>query len=94
MVIQDGRLVCTKCGYKKKIGKNTKTKITEKIEKKEEIMIISDEEEKKTFPKTKVICPNCGYNEAIWWMQQTRAADEPPTMFFKCLKCGHTWREY
>jgi len=27
-------------------------------------------------------------------MIQTRAADEPPTRFYRCTKCGHTWREY
>ncbi|MEM4865380.1 MAG: hypothetical protein QXY09_02690 [Acidilobaceae archaeon] len=25
---------------------------------------------------------------------QTRAADEPPTRFYRCTKCGYTWREY
>jgi DNA-directed RNA polymerase subunit M len=41
-----------------------------------------------------VICPVCGHNEAKWWTVQTRSADEPMTQFFRCVKCGHTWREY
>ncbi|MEM3032488.1 MAG: transcription factor S, partial [Nitrososphaerota archaeon] len=41
-----------------------------------------------------VECPQCGNNEAKWWTVQTRSADEPMTQFFRCTKCGHTWREY
>lgn len=47
-----------------------------------------------TLPKTKEDCPKCGYKEAFYWTVQTRAADEAETRFFKCAKCGHTWRSY
>jgi DNA-directed RNA polymerase subunit M len=39
-------------------------------------------------------CQKCGAKKVISWMEQTRASDEPPTRFYKCLKCNHTWREY
>ncbi len=39
-------------------------------------------------------CPKCGKKKVISWMQQTRASDEPPTRFYKCMACGYTWREY
>ena len=35
----------------------------------------------------------CGGKEAYYWLIQTRSADEPPTQFFKCVKCKHTWRD-
>jgi len=41
-----------------------------------------------------VRCPSCGYEEAYFWMIQTRSADEPMTRFYKCKRCGYTWREY
>ncbi|MEM2262418.1 MAG: zinc ribbon domain-containing protein, partial [Ignisphaera sp.] len=44
--------------------------------------------------KNEVRCPKCEYNEIYAWQIQTRAADEPPTTFYKCAKCGYTWREY
>ena len=51
--------------------------------------------EEKILPvTTDVVCPNCGAREAYYWSVQTRSADEPMTQFFKCKKCGHTWREY
>ncbi|MCE2508324.1 MAG: RPA12/RPB9/RPC11 RNA polymerase family protein, partial [Nitrosopumilaceae archaeon] len=34
------------------------------------------------------------YGEAVWWMLQTRSADEPTTQFYRCTGCGHTWRDY
>jgi DNA-directed RNA polymerase subunit M len=39
-------------------------------------------------------CRKCGHNEAFWWIQQTRSGDEPATRFFRCVRCGNTWREY
>lgn len=51
-----------------------------------------DEDESR--PKTRAACPKCGNMEAYWWMQQTRSGDEASTRFFRCTKCGHTWREY
>lgn len=39
-------------------------------------------------------CPKCGKKKVISWMEQTRASDEPPTRFYKCLNCNNTWREY
>src|SRR5207244_3183994 len=47
-----------------------------------------------TLPKTRVECPKCGHYEAFWVMRQTRAADEPTTRIYRCVKCQHTWREY
>jgi DNA-directed RNA polymerase subunit M len=27
-------------------------------------------------------------------MVQTRSIDESMTQFYRCTKCGHTWRDY
>ena len=39
-------------------------------------------------------CESCGHDEAVWWMFQTRSADEPTTRFYRCQKCKYTWRDY
>ncbi|EFX01932.1 RNA polymerase 3 c11 subunit [Grosmannia clavigera kw1407] len=45
--------------------------------------------------KTKVQCPTdrCDGDEAAFFQVQIRSADEPMTSFFKCMTCGHGWRE-
>jgi len=85
-------LVCRKCGYKLKAAK--KITIKETIEKKPMDSVVMIEKQGEALPKVKQICPKCGNKEAYWWVQQTRSADEAPTTFYRCTKCGHTWREY
>jgi DNA-directed RNA polymerase subunit M len=89
IVNKNGKLVCSSCGYEVKEGK-----IKEKQKKtpKKEVKLMKENPE--VHPKTKAKCPKCGNNEAYYWVVQTRAADEPPTRFYKCTKCGHVWREY
>jgi len=38
-------------------------------------------------------CEKCGYHQAYFNEIQIRSADEPATLFFKCVKCGNQWRE-
>lgn len=78
---------CT-CGYTKK---DTSQAIVEQVKAPQEVEIISDEE---TLPTTQEDCEKCGNKEAYFWLQQTRAGDEPETKFLKCTKCKHTWRDY
>lgn len=47
-----------------------------------------------TLPTIKIDCEKCGNDEAVWWMLQTRSADEPTTQFYRCTKCKYTWRDY
>jgi len=87
-------LVCRKCGRKKK-AKEKKFKISSVSgEKKSKIVVVSNKTKIDILPKTKVRCPKCENNEALWWMQQMRSADEAATRFYKCTKCGYIWREY
>ncbi|MBL7206846.1 MAG: transcription factor S [Candidatus Aenigmarchaeota archaeon] len=85
-------LYCKKCGFKTKDYKPLE--ISENVEKKplDDVVVIEENEE--SLPKTKVVCPKCGNMEAAWWLQQTRSIDEAPTLFLRCLKCRHSWREY
>jgi len=88
------RWVCRKCGHVS-YGKVSSTKILEKVKTEKEIIpVLSEKDALSTYPKTKIICPECENNEAYWFMQQTRSGDEPPTRFYCCTKCGHKWREY
>jgi len=86
-------LYCPKCKKSYKVEENIK--IGSKVAKeKEEAIVVGKREQEKNLPKTKIICPKCGNDEAYYYLQQTRAADEPPTVFYICTKCGYSWRGY
>ena len=82
---------CPKCGYSESGSKETKKEIKEEVS---ELNIFDENEGKETLPTIKIDCEKCGNNEAVWWMLQTRSADEPTTQFYRCTKCSYTWRNY
>ncbi len=85
-------LECRKCGKRRFVKKgNYRFRIASEREERKTVVV---EEKVEVLPRTRIRCPKCEHDEAFWWMQQTRSADEPPTRFFRCAKCGHTWREY
>ncbi len=82
---------CPRCNYSLK----SKAKITssEKIGDKKEVVVLS-QKDTEVLPIVGEKCKNCGNDKAFFWTVQTRSGDEAETKFFKCTKCGHTWREY
>lgn len=38
-------------------------------------------------------CKRCGKAKTRYWEMQTRSADEPMTIFIRCLNCGKEWRQ-
>jgi transcription elongation factor S-II len=38
-------------------------------------------------------CKRCGKSRTRYWEMQTRSADEPMTIFIRCLNCGKEWRQ-
>ena len=89
-------LVCPKCGYSKD-GGDKPSVVPKTIDHapQESIAIIGREEQKlRTLPTVRIECPKCGNNTAYAWQVQTRGTDESSTQFFRCTKCGHTFREY
>ncbi len=88
----DSGLQCPKCDYVE--GKETNQ--TKKIVKEHELQfnVLAENETVDTLPTIKIECEKCGNDEAVWWMLQTRSADEPTTQFYRCSKCRYTWRNY
>ncbi len=89
-------LRCPNCGYEPRKKVKAPLPVIKTIEPtKESIVIIGEKEAKlKTLPTEKVECPKCRNIGAYAWLVQTRGADESSTQFFRCTKCGTTWREY
>ncbi|MFB6294706.1 MAG: transcription factor S [Candidatus Nanohaloarchaea archaeon] len=82
---------CRSCGKKyEKEGEELEIREESETESKE--ITVGNEDE--SLPTTDEECDECGNDEAYWWTEQTRSADEPPTRFYKCTECDHTWRVY
>jgi len=85
-------MLCSRCGYKEKYSGEV---LSEKIKGESRVVVLGEKEKNlQILPTTKVMCPNCGYERAYYWEAQTRSGDEGTTQFFKCMKCGYTWRLY
>lgn len=82
---------CPRCNYTAK--GTTKLKTSEKIEEnKNQIEVLK--KDSTTCPVINEACAKCGHEKSYFWTVQTRASDEAETKFFKCVKCGHTRRDY
>lgn len=40
-----------------------------------------------------IICGKCKKRNVSYREKQTRSGDEGMTVFYKCIDCGHTWRQ-
>jgi DNA-directed RNA polymerase III subunit RPC11 len=43
--------------------------------------------------RTMAVCPACSHMEAYFMQMQIRSADEPMSVFYKCVKCSHQWND-
>jgi len=85
--------VCTKCGIEQPMTE--KMIITRNTNNHDKIVVIGKKEQNlRTTPQVKAECQKCGNDKAYWWMVQTRGIDESSTQFYRCTKCGYTWRDY
>jgi DNA-directed RNA polymerase subunit M len=92
MQTEDGTWVCTQCGFEKPRDADTEAKMVT-TQAQEESEIIESGGGTSGLPTTTANCPECGNDEAYWYMQQIRSADESETRFFVCTECEHKWRE-
>ena len=86
-------LSCPKCDYSEAQGSEIQNNTSEE-EPNSDFLVLDENEGKDTMPTIEIECEKCGNKKAVWWMLQTRSADEPTTQFYRCTKCEHTWRNY
>ncbi|HKL24115.1 MAG TPA: transcription factor S [Candidatus Nanoarchaeia archaeon] len=92
ILVKKGKtLRCQQCGYSSRRDVNMKT--SEKMPERKEVGVVKGKS-KEVLPVVNAKCKECGNDRAYFWEVQTRASDESPTKFFKCTKCGTTWRDY
>ena len=80
-----------KCGHTENESR-TQKKVEETT--KPDLNVLEESDGKETLPTVQIECAKCGHDQAVWWMLQTRSADEPTTQFYRCAKCSYTWRNY
>ncbi len=92
------KLKCRSCNYSIELEKESveKYKIKKEIKHtpRDKTVVIEDADAVQPMPTVKVTCPKCNHNKAVYWQLQTRSADEGSTIFYRCVKCHHTWRTY
>lgn len=93
---KDGPMfICPVCKSKKHTHSSSAAKAIFSKKPREMIVVIRKEDQNlKTGPTTQISCPKCQNNLAYTWQVQTRAGDEGATQFFRCIKCGYTFRLY
>ena len=82
---------CPACGTVKK-AKGIEG-LSQKVEQKE-IEVVDADSSSEIHPIIDNECPECKHSKAFYWSKQMRAGDEPETLFYKCEKCKHQWRDY
>ena len=87
------RYKCPKCGYEEPVDGAPVIQRAGRDD--DKIVVIGKKEQSiKTMSQVKAKCPKCDNDKAFWWMVQTRSIDESMTQFYRCTKCGYTWRDY
>jgi len=85
------RFFCNTCAYVYDI--DTKIGRELKVDCKEVEDVLGGEEAWDKVDKTEAACPACDSKEAYYMSVQIRSADEPATIFYRCVKCTHRWRQ-
>jgi DNA-directed RNA polymerase subunit M len=92
---KDGSIfICPVCKCKKTLGSSATVKSVAPKSREQIVVIGKEDQGLKTNPTASIKCPKCENNLAYTWQVQTRAGDEGATQFFRCTKCGHTYRLY
>jgi DNA-directed RNA polymerase III subunit RPC11 len=88
---ESNKFVCLTCPYACTIDqpRTVKTKTTRKVVDD----ILGGQAAWANVDRTMTVCPACNHDEAYFLQMQIRSADEPMSIFYKCVKCSHQWND-
>ncbi|CAG8510384.1 3777_t:CDS:2 [Ambispora leptoticha] len=97
LLIQTGgsrrQFFCQTCPFQYNIMKPYKKET--RFKRKELDDVLGGEDAWKNVDSTEATCPKCEHKRAYYMQIQTRSADEPMTIYYRCCNpdCHHQWNE-
>ena len=93
MASGDFRFYCRTCPYIFKVEQTFENKMH--LERKEVDDVLGGKEAWKDVDQALVKCDSntCDSTKAYFKKLQIRSADEPETIFYRCVQCFHQWNE-
>mmetsp|Transcript_10748 Transcript_10748/g.16311 ORF Transcript_10748/g.16311 Transcript_10748/m.16311 type:complete len:116 (-) Transcript_10748:509-856(-) len=83
--------VCSTCPFSCDIRNNFTN--TTRPDRKEVDDILGGAAAWENVDKTAAVCPACSCGEAYFMQMQIRSADEPMSVFYKCVNCSNQWND-
>mmetsp|Transcript_10139 Transcript_10139/g.20406 ORF Transcript_10139/g.20406 Transcript_10139/m.20406 type:complete len:111 (-) Transcript_10139:186-518(-) len=83
---------CPTCPYSQQI-KDPQIQRTYSSNRKKVDDILGGEKAWENVDRTMAVCPQCSFGEAYFMQMQIRSADEPMSVFYKCVKCSNQWND-
>ncbi|KAL7527903.1 hypothetical protein ACHAWF_002356 [Thalassiosira exigua] len=83
---------CTTCPYSQPIS-SPQIQKTHPANRKKVDDILGGAGAWENVDRTAAVCPVCSHTEAYFMQMQIRSADEPMSVFYKCVKCSHQWND-
>ncbi|ESO13104.1 hypothetical protein HELRODRAFT_184869 [Helobdella robusta] len=84
------RLLCLTCPFFHEIVKKITFKKYTKLKDVEDAL--GGPDAWKNAQATNETCPSCEHTRAFYMELQTKSADEPTTVFYRCCECAHVWK--
>ena len=89
--ISTSTFLCPTCPYSLPI---TNSQITKSYPPRKKVDdILGGEKAWENVDRTMAVCPSCSAGEAYFMMMQIRSADEPMSVFYKCVECSFQWND-
>lgn len=87
------RFACKTCPYIYNITRTVSSRTYPKLKDVDDVLGGASAWE--NVDSTDAVCPKCDFRRAYFMQMQTRSADEPMTIFYKCCSpvCGFRWRD-
>jgi len=89
LCVETTRFVCATCPFKRAITEPRTQRFAQTRKTVDDVLGGADAWD--NVDKTAATCPKCNHAKAYFQQIQIRSADEPMSVFYKCVECSHQW---